>query len=164
MYTYHVYITMCILCILYIYIYYVYYVGLYYYYHVYIMLYRTSYTPKYHTIIRAAFVSLFVPLLLQGPLTDLRQTWWVYVGGPRNCPWGVLFWKAQRVNRSTDQTSLFRSRRHPAKTTPMQKACPAKGVPSKRHTASKGLIPSTGIFTSKYNTPITNMLMESHKW
>ena len=39
-----------------------------------------------HTIIRAAFVRLFVPLLLRGPLTDLRQIWWVYVGGPRNCP------------------------------------------------------------------------------
>ena len=51
----------------------------------------------HHTIIRAAFVCLFVclsvclfvPLLLQGPLTDLRQTCWVYVGGPRNCPSGV---------------------------------------------------------------------------
>ena len=31
-------------------------------------------------------VCLFVPLLLRGPLTDLRQTCWVYVGGPRNCP------------------------------------------------------------------------------
>ena len=44
----------------------------------------------HHTIIQAAFVCvfvcLFVPLLLRGPLTDLRQTWWVYVGGPRNCP------------------------------------------------------------------------------
>ena len=44
----------------------------------------------YHTINRAAFVCLsvclFVPYLLRGPLTDLRQTWWVYVGGPRNCP------------------------------------------------------------------------------
>ena len=43
-----------------------------------------------HTIIRAAFVCLsvclFVPYLLRGPLTDLRQTWWVYVGGPQNCP------------------------------------------------------------------------------
>ena len=46
-----------------------------------------------HTIIRAALVcvfvcslSVFVPYLLRGPLTDLRQTWWVYVGGPRNCP------------------------------------------------------------------------------
>ena len=43
-----------------------------------------------HTINRAAFVCLsvclFVPLLLRGPLTDLRQTWWVYVDGPRNCP------------------------------------------------------------------------------
>ena len=45
---------------------------------------------NHHTIIRAAFVCLFVclfvPLLLRGPLTDLRQTWWVYVGGPRNYP------------------------------------------------------------------------------
>ena len=45
-------------------------------------------------------VCLFVPLLLRGPLMDLRQTWWVYVGGPWNCPWGVLFWKGQRVNGS----------------------------------------------------------------
>ena len=47
-------------------------------------------TPASHTINRAAFVCLsvclFVPLLLRGPLTDLRQTWWVYVGGPPNCP------------------------------------------------------------------------------
>ena len=42
--------------------------------------------PVHHTIIRAAFVRLFVPLPLRGPSTDLRQTWWVYVGGPRNCP------------------------------------------------------------------------------
>ena len=41
---------------------------------------------QYHTIIRAALVCVFVPYLLRGPLTDLRQTWWVYVGGPRNCP------------------------------------------------------------------------------
>ena len=40
----------------------------------------------YHTIIQAAFVCVFVTNLLRGPLTDLRQTWWVYVGGPRNCP------------------------------------------------------------------------------
>ena len=60
------------------------------------------------------FVCLFVPLLLRDPLTDLRQTWWVYVGGPRNCPWGVLFWKGQRVNRSkvtffwaSDQTLYY---------------------------------------------------------
>ena len=46
-------------------------------------------------------VCLFVPYLLRGPLTDLRQTWWVYVGGPRNCPWGVLFRKGQRLNGST---------------------------------------------------------------
>ena len=88
----------------------------------------------HHIIIRAAFVCLcvclFVPLLLRGPLTDLRQTLWVYVGGPRNCPWGV--------NGSTGQTSLFRSRRHQAETTPLQKDtasfaehcvfCPAKGT------------------------------------
>ena len=58
-----------------------------------------------HTINRAAFVCLsvclFVPYLLRGPLTDLRQTWWVYVGGPRNCPWGVLFRKGQRLDGST---------------------------------------------------------------
>ena len=105
-----------------------------------------------HTIIRAAFVCLFVPLLLRGPLTDLRQTWWVYVGGPRNCPWGVLFWKGQRVNGSMGQTLLFRSRRHQAETT-LQKAhgvfCRARRLlPSKRHMASKSLIPSMGIFTS----------------
>ena len=47
------------------------------------------------------FVCLFVPYLLRGPLTDLRQTWWVYVGGPRNCPWGVLFWKGQWLDGST---------------------------------------------------------------
>ena len=47
------------------------------------------------------FVCLFVPYLLRGPLTDLRQTWWVYVGGPRNCPWGVLFRKGQRLGGST---------------------------------------------------------------
>ena len=107
-----------------------------------------------HIIIRAAFVCLFVPLLLRGPLTDLRQTWWVYVGGPRNCPWGVLFWKGRRVDGSTGQTSLFRSRRHQAETTPLQKAhgvfCRARRLlPSKRHMASKSLIPSTGIFTSE---------------
>ena len=43
-----------------------------------------------HTIIRAAFVCvfvcLFIPYVLRGPLTDLRQTWWVYVGGPPICP------------------------------------------------------------------------------
>ena len=46
-------------------------------------------------------VCLFVPYLLRGPLTDHRQTWWVYVGGPRNCPWGVLFRKRQRLDGST---------------------------------------------------------------
>ena len=42
-------------------------------------------------------VCLFVPYILRGPLTDLRQTWWVYVGWPPICPWGVLFRKGQRV-------------------------------------------------------------------
>ena len=55
----------------------------------------------HHTIIRAAFVCLFVPYVLRGPLTDLRQTWWVYVGWPPICPWGVLFRKGQRVGGST---------------------------------------------------------------
>ena len=55
----------------------------------------------HHTIIRAAFVCLCVPYLLRGPLTDLRQTWWVYVGGPPICPWGVLFQKGQRLDGST---------------------------------------------------------------
>ena len=31
-------------------------------------------------------VCVCVPYLLRGPLPDLRQTWWVYVDGPRNCP------------------------------------------------------------------------------
>ena len=52
---------------------------------------------QYHTIIRAAFVCLCIPYLLRGPLMDLRQTWWVYVGWPPICPWGVLFRKGQRV-------------------------------------------------------------------
>ena len=47
------------------------------------------------------FVCLFVPYILRGPLTDLRQTWWVYVGWPPICPWGVLFRKGQRVDGST---------------------------------------------------------------
>ena len=46
-------------------------------------------------------VCLFVPCFLRGPLTDLRQTCWVYVGGPPICPWGVLFRKGQRVDGST---------------------------------------------------------------
>ena len=55
----------------------------------------------HHTIIRATFVCLFVPYVLRGPLTDLRQTWWVYVGWPPICPWGVLFRKGQLVDGST---------------------------------------------------------------
>ena len=52
---------------------------------------------------------------------------------------------------SMGQTSLFRSRQHQAETTPLQKVSTAS-FPSKRHTASKSLIPSTGIFTSSYNS------------
>ena len=56
------------------------------------------------------FVCVFVcsrPYLLRGRLTDLRQTWWVYVGGPPICPWGVLFQKGQRVDGSTGQRVTF---------------------------------------------------------
>ena len=51
---------------------------------------QTSVTSYYKSSSVCLFVCLsvclFVPYLLRGPLTDLRQTWWVYVGGPRNCP------------------------------------------------------------------------------
>ena len=64
----------------------------------------------HHTIIRAAFVCLFVCLcvsyLLRGPLTDLCQTWWLYVGRPPICPWGVLFRKGQRVDGSTGHFNM----------------------------------------------------------
>ena len=46
-------------------------------------------------------VCLCVPYLLWGPSANLRQTWWVYVGGPPICPWGLLFRKSQRVDGST---------------------------------------------------------------
>ena len=52
------------------------------------------------------FVCLFVPYVLRGPLTDLRQTWWVYVGGPPICPWRVLFRKGQRLDRVNGSLSL----------------------------------------------------------
>ena len=39
-----------------------------------------------HTVIQATFICVFVPYLLRGPLADLRQTWWVYIGGPPICP------------------------------------------------------------------------------
>ena len=44
---------------------------------------------------------LCVSYFLRGPSADLRQTWWVYVGGPPICPLGVLFQKGQRVDGST---------------------------------------------------------------
>ena len=46
-------------------------------------------------------VCVFVPYVLRGPLTDLRQTWWVDVGWLPICPWGVLFRKGQRIDGST---------------------------------------------------------------
>ena len=53
------------------------------------------------------FVCLCVPYLLRGRPTDLRQTWWVYVGGPPICPWGVLFRKGQRVNGSLSLSTIL---------------------------------------------------------
>ena len=98
-----------------------------------------------------SYYNSFVPLLLRGPLTDLRKPWWVYVGGPRNCPWGVLFWKAQRVNGSNVTFS--------EQMTPGWDHTAAKGVPSKRHTASKSLIPWMGIFTSWTKWDNTGIIM-----
>ena len=109
----------------------------------------------FHTIIRAAFVCLFVCLLVCSP-TPPRS----FDGSSPNLV-GVCRWTSELplrgsfLKRSTGQTSLFRSRRHQAETTPLQKAhgvfCRARRVlPSKRHTASKSLIPSTGIFTSSF--------------
>ena len=49
-----------------------------------------------------------------------------YVGGPRNCYWGVLFLKGQRVDGSTGHFHfhyiIYDSRRHQAHATPLQKA------------------------------------------
>ena len=84
-------------------------------------------------------VCLFVPLLLRGPLKDLRQAWWVYIGGPRNFPWKVLFWKGQWVNGLNVTFS--------EQTTPGWDHTTAKGMPSKRRTVSKSLIPWTDIIT-----------------
>ena len=80
-------------------------------------------------------VCLFVPLLLRGPLTDLRQTWWMYVGEPRKCPWGVNGSMGQGVKRHFFGADNTRLRPH---------RCKRHGVfclPSKRRTASKSLIP-----------------------
>ena len=57
-----------------------------------------------HTIIRAAFVCLFVclfPMYSEVLWRIFRQTWWVYVGWPPICPWGVLFRKGQWLHGST---------------------------------------------------------------
>ena len=52
----------------------------------------------------------------------------------------------EKLNGSMGQMSHFRSRRHQAETTPLQKG--TASLPSKRRTASKSLITSTGIITS----------------
>ena len=95
----------------------------------------------YHTIIRAAFVCVFVPYLLRGPLTDLRQTWWLYEGGPPNCPWGVLFRKGQRVDGSTGHFHF-----HYIIYAPASRHTAAKGAFCFAATASKSLIRATGTF------------------
>ena len=82
-------------------------------------------TKLHYTIIRAAFVHLFVPLLSEVLWRIFAQTWGVYVGGPRNCPWGVLFWKGQRVNGSN---VTFLEQTTPGWDHTAAKACPAKGT------------------------------------
>ena len=66
----------------------------------------SNYQRSTHSISSSSYYNsssacLCVPYFLRGPLTDLRQTWWVYVGWPPICPWGVLFRKGQRVDGST---------------------------------------------------------------
>ena len=58
---------------------------------------NSNWTKSYYNLSKR----LFVPYILRGPLTDLPQTWWMYVGGPPICPWGVLFRKGQRLDGST---------------------------------------------------------------
>ena len=41
---------------------------------------------------------------VNGPNGSTGHISTVYVGGPRNCPWGVLFQKGQQVDDSTGQT------------------------------------------------------------
>ena len=64
-----------------------------------------------------------VPYLLRGPLMDLRQTWWVYVGGISHLPLRGSFSKrstGRRVNGSLSlSTILYRDQPH---TTQLQKA------------------------------------------
>ena len=55
-------------------------------------------------------VCLFVPYLLRGPLTDLCQTWWVYVGRPPICPLRGSFSKrsmGRRVNGSLSLSTIL---------------------------------------------------------
>ena len=59
---------------------------------------------KVKSYYNSSSVCLFVPYLLRGLLRDLRQTWWVHVGGPPICSWGVLF---RKVNGSTGQRGHF---------------------------------------------------------
>ena len=80
--------------------------------------------------------------LLQSLIRCLLLHWipTLYVRGPRNCPWGVLFRKGQQVDGSTGQTGhrvkrvdgstghfhfhyiIYDSRRRQAHATPLQKA------------------------------------------
>ena len=89
---------------------------------VYIML-THNVTSYYNSSSVCLFVCLCVPYLLRGPLTDLHQTWWLYVGGPPICPWGVLFRKGQRVDGSTGHFHF-----------PLYYIY----APASRHTAAKG--------------------------
>ena len=70
---------------------------------IYVMLWMLCVNKSYYNSSNVCLcVCLCAPYLLWGPLTDLRQTWWVYVAGPLICPWGVLFQKGQRVDGSMD--------------------------------------------------------------
>ena len=89
---------------------------------------------------------VFVTNLLRGPLTDLRQTWWMYVGGPRNLPLRGSFSKrstGRRVKGSLSlSTILYRDQPH---TTQLQKA-PFALVPQLQ--SLFGAFYSTGKFPS----------------
>ena len=52
-------------------------------------------------------VCLCVSYLLRGPLADLCQTWWVYVGGPPMGPFALEGFFFEKVNGSTGQRVTF---------------------------------------------------------
>ena len=79
---------------------------------------------------------VFVPYLPEDPLTDLRQTSWVYVGWPPICPWGVLFRKGQRVTFTFHYIIYAPASRHTT----------AKGTFCFAAAASKSLIRAKGTF------------------